>query len=110
MAKKKINIEEVVSVEEDVKAVELPEEIPEPAEETKTYQRFIYVGPSSLADGLFNRQIFIGRPAFTSLREKYPLLNVLIVPIAEVAVAMEGLERKGSAQYLAKQQILKGGQ
>lgn len=69
--------------------------------------RYMYVGKSITKAGLLRFQVFRGgKPAIIeTLKEKYPLIEQLFVPIAEIDKARADVETKGTPLYLANQQI-----
>ena len=69
--------------------------------------RYMYVGKSITKAGLLRFQVFRGgKPAIIeTLKEKYPLIEQLFVPIAEIDKARAAVETKGTPLYLANQQI-----
>lgn len=72
-------------------------------------KRYMYIGPNILAAGLKKNQVYIGKPNFIELKKQYSLIDNLIIPLTDITVAMEDLDRRGSVKNLAKLQILKGG-
>ena len=72
--------------------------------------RYMYVGKSITKAGLLRWQVFRGgKPAIVeTLKEKYPLIEQLFVPIAEIDKARAAIETKGTPLYLANQQIAGG--
>ena len=72
--------------------------------------RYMYVGKSITKAGLLRWQVFRGgKPAIIeTLKEKYPLIEQLFVPIAEIDKAREAVVTKGTPLYLANQQITGG--
>lgn len=73
-------------------------------------ERYMYVGKSITRAGLLQGQVFHGgKPAvIETLKEKYPLIEQLFVPIAEIDKAREAVETKGTPLYLANRQIVGG--
>lgn len=73
-------------------------------------ERYMYVGKSIIRAGLLHGQVFIGgKPAvLETLKEKYPLIEQLFVPIGEIDKAREAAATKGTPLYLANQQIIGG--
>lgn len=73
-------------------------------------ERYMYMGKSIIRAGLFHGQVFRGgKPAvLETLKEKYPLIEQLFVPIGEIDEAWEAVETKGTPLYLANQQIVGG--
>ena len=69
--------------------------------------RYMYVGKSITKAGLLRFQVFRGgKPAIIeTLKEKYPLIDQLFVPIADIDKARAAVETKGTPLYLANQQI-----
>lgn len=73
-------------------------------------ESYMYIGQSLLSAGLLKNQVFRGgKPAMLdSLKEKYPLIEQLFVPIARIDNAMAEVKTKGTVLYLANQQLLGG--
>ncbi len=73
-------------------------------------ERYMYVGKSISKAGLLRWQVFLGgKPAvIETLKEKYPLIEQLFVPITEIDKARQAVATKGTPLYLANQQIAGG--
>ena len=52
--------------------------------------------------------MYIGSIFFKPLKEKYSLIGVLLVPISEITAAKVRMSTKGSAEWLAVQQLTGG--
>ena len=74
--------------------------------------RYMYIGANLPAAGLLRYQVFIGGkpPVVDNIKTKYPLIEQLFVPIKDIERARSQVKTKGTALYLANQQIINGGE
>lgn len=80
--------------------------------DVQTVDRYMYVGRTIYSAGLMHNQVFKGgRPAIIeTLKEKYPLIGELFVPLADVDKAQADVLKKGTALFIANQQFIHGGE
>lgn len=71
----------------------------------------IYIGARLGKDGVLPNEIFTAKPVETieRLKEKYPLIELLFVPVTEYMTARAEMETAGTARNKAYQQT-KGGE
>lgn len=77
---------------------------------TKPDSQMMYIGPSVRKLGLINSRVYRGDCSafFNPLKEQYPLIGTLLVPISAIGVAKSRMNTQGSAEWLAVQQLLGG--
>ena len=77
---------------------------------TKAYSQMMYIGPSVRKLGLINSRVYRGDCSafFNPLKESYPLIGTLLVPIDSISTAKSRMNTQGSAEWLAVQQLLGG--
>ena len=80
------------------------------AEATKRESQVMYIGPNMRELGRVNGRVYRGDCSifFKPLKEKYSLIGVLLVPISEITAAKVRMSTKGSAEWLAVQQLTGG--
>lgn len=80
------------------------------AEAPKRDSQVMYIGPSVRGLGLIKGRVYRGDTSmvFDPLKEKYPLIDILLVPISDIGAAKERMNTQGSAEWLAEQQLLGG--
>ena len=90
--------------ETEVKASEAQE----PAGASAT--QVMYVGPSVTSLGLVQNRVYLGDTdaVFAPLKEKYPLIMQLVVPVGDSVKARADGNTPGTACYMAAQQIMGG--
>lgn len=71
----------------------------------------IYIGPRLNKGEVMTNELFTDKPAelIARLKEKYPLIELLFVPVDEYAAANAELKTAGSARAQAYAQATKGG-
>lgn len=69
----------------------------------------IYIG--GRVDCVYENQVFVERPTklIEKLKEKYPLIGYLFVPVKDLQSAQDGIATKGSIYWQANQQVKEGG-
>lgn len=79
-----------------------------PEEQTESAAPVMYIGPNNLREGLQRYQVFKARPTerMTSLKEKYPHIEQVFVPIVRLGAALEEVTKKGTLRHLAYHEIL----
>lgn len=72
--------------------------------------RVMYVGPSVPSLGLVQNRVYIGAvdDVFVPVKEKYPLVMQLVVPVEDSMRARADVNTPGTACYTAAQQIAGG--
>ncbi len=77
---------------------------------TKADSQMMYIGPSVRKLGLINSRVYRGDCSafFNPLKESYPLIGTLLVPIDSISTAKSRMNTQGSAEWLAVQQLLGG--
>lgn len=72
-------------------------------------QNVIYVG--ARLEDVYPNEIFSERPQklIERLKEKYPLIGILFVPVNELTTAKAGVKYRGSIYWQAYQQTKEGG-
>ena len=75
---------------------------------TKADSQMMYIGPSVRKLGLINSRVYRGDCSafFNPLKESYPLIGTLLVPIDSISTAKSRMNTQGSAEWLAVQQLL----
>ena len=70
----------------------------------------MYVGPSVTSLGLVQNRVYLGDTdaVFAPLKEKYPLIMQLVVPVGDSVKARADVNTPGTACYMAAQQIMGG--
>ena len=70
--------------------------------------RFMYIGPNRLRKGLQCYQIFKGKPTerIEGVKEKYPHIERLFVPVEKLGAALETVKRKGTPLSIAYNEVL----
>nr|DAK15370.1 MAG TPA: hypothetical protein [Caudoviricetes sp.] len=73
-------------------------------------QQVMYVGPSVPRLGLVQNRVYIGDvdDVFAPIKEKYPLVMQLVVPVEDSMRARADVNTPGTACYMAAQQIAGG--
>jgi hypothetical protein len=70
---------------------------------------FIYIGPSVVGWGLRQNTIYRGQksfnPNFQKIAEEKPALKALLISTKKLAEARRKLEKKGSLEYIAAEQM-----
>lgn len=76
----------------------------------KSDNQMMYIGPSVRKLGLINSRVYRGDCSafFNPLKEQYPLIGTLLVPISAISAAKSRMDTQGSAEWLAVQQLLGG--
>lgn len=76
----------------------------------KADSQMMYIGPSVRKLGLINSRVYRGDCSafFNPLKESYPLIGTLLVPIDSISTAKSRMNTQGSAEWLAVQQLLGG--
>lgn len=76
----------------------------------KVDSQMMYIGPSIRKLGLINSRVYRGDCSafFNPLKESYPLIGTLLVPIDSISTAKSRMNTQGSAEWLAVQQLLGG--
>lgn len=93
MAKKK---EETVKVENKEEIIE---------KEKK--ERFIYLGPFLLKEGVNTGTVFIGKPQnMDKLKEKYKGIERLFIPIKDIVKSKSGIKKEGSMLHTTFNSVL----
>lgn len=71
-------------------------------------QQVMYVGPSVPRFGLVQNRVYIGDvdDVFAPVKEKYPLVMQLVVPVGDSVRARADVNTPGTACYMAVQQIM----
>lgn len=69
----------------------------------------IYIGPSQPREGIIHNELFTAEPSelITQLRQKYPLIGLLFVPVEELGAATKELNTAGTARARAYEQAKK---
>lgn len=75
-------------------------------------EQYMYIGENLIKAGLMKYQVYKGgKPAIIeTLKVKYPLIEQLFVKISDIEKARVAIMSKGTALYLANQQIINGGE
>lgn len=84
---------------------------PKKTEKEQPRQTVIYAGPN-LPGGILAQYTMFrdGLPAHVeALKEKYKVLDTLIVPISELNAIQQLIAKEGTSQYKAYKELLKGG-
>lgn len=70
--------------------------------------RVMYIGPNRLREGLQRYQIFKGKPTqrIEGMKEKYPHIERLFVPVEKLGAALETVKRKGTPLSIAFDEVL----
>ena len=70
----------------------------------------MYVGPSVPSLGLVQNRVYLGdtKDVFGLLKEKYPLVMQLVVPVDDSVRARVEVDTPGTARYMAAQEIMGG--
>lgn len=73
-------------------------------------QQVMYVGPSVPSFGLVQNRVYIGDAdsVFAPIKEKYPLVMQLVVPVEDSMRARADVNTPGTACYMAAKQIAGG--
>ena len=73
-------------------------------------QQVMYVGPSVPSLGLVQNRVYIGNAdnVFAPVKDKYPLVMQLVVPVEDSMRARADVNTPGTACYMAAQQIAGG--
>lgn len=72
-------------------------------------ERYIYLGPNRLRDGLQANQVYIGKlPEFAleKLEPKFSLIRQLFAPVEKITEYQQAVQTKGTPQYVAYMQML----
>lgn len=74
----------------------------------------MYIGPTVLSVGLIKNQLVNGTDAqikkhFSKAKEKFPLIMNLVIDTEKIIKKQRDMEKKGTPQYLALLQIMRGG-
>lgn len=72
-------------------------------------ERYIYLGPNRLRDGLQMNQVYIGGlPEFAikKLEANFVLIRQLFAPIEKITEYQQAVQTKGTPQYVAYMQML----
>lgn len=79
-----------------------------PEGKTKNVAPVMYIGPNNLREGLQRYQVFKERPTerMADLKEKYPHIEQVFVPIVRLGAALEEVTKKGTLLHLAYHEIL----
>jgi len=74
----------------------------------KSGEPVMYIGPNNLREGLQRYQVFKARPTerMTSLKEKYPHIELMFVPIVRLGAALEEVTKKGTLRSVAYNEVL----
>ena len=73
------------------------------------FPQTIYIGPTIRGLGLIHSHIYAGQAKLSKdVKEKFPSIERLIVPVTRLSIAEKNLQTKGTPEYLALLEI-KGG-
>ena len=73
-------------------------------------ENYMYIGPTVARIGLKSRTLVLGAeppPQLKSLIDLKPMIKTLFVPTSKLAQARQNLERTGSIESLAAEEVLK---
>ena len=71
-------------------------------------ERFIYLGPFLLKEGINTGSVFIGAPKeLDELKKKYKGIERLFIPLKDIVKAKSGVKKEGSALHTTFNLVLR---